>query len=307
MYAQQQHSTAQHESLRGPAEGADIAARMAAASMPAPAPPRLPYGAFAAAHPPTGQAASLLACTSAAAQGCGGLPRDGACTGSTQVPAGAAKPAHPGSAAGASLDHGSLSPDPPRTPTTAAHACELGGPIAAERTPEPGSERAAADGKDAWFEDPDGRHSPDAVLAWADAWSAPAQRTTAGSGTQQMRSDMAEVDSEAWRERLMGALAGGLSSQDGAALGAGLGGRPVGATRVTAFSGADDSLGLRMEPCGNCMERHEDVACLMQQDDFNARLSQMSHCKHTSSNCKNSTALCHSGPKMPVSVGHELH
>lgn len=194
----------------------------------------------------------------AAAAGWGGWPHAGACVGSTQVPGGAARSARPGNAAGSAVDEGSRSPDPPRTPSAAARACELGGPGAAERTPEPGGERAAAGSKEAGFQDADGRHSPDAVLAWADAWSAPVQRTAAGSGTQQRRSDGAAVDSEAWRERVMGALAGGLSSQGSAAPGAGLGGRLAAATHITAFSGADDSLGLPVAPGCIRIQRYDD-------------------------------------------------
>ena len=267
--AQHQHSTAQHVSLHSPAEGADIATRMAAVSMPAPAPPRLPYGAFAAAHPPISQAASLMARRPMAAEGLGGLPRASAFLGSAQVPGGAAKSAHPGSAAGCALDGGSLSPDPPCTPSAATRASGMGNFSAAECTPGPGGERAAAGSKEAGFQDPNGRHSPDAVLAWADAWSAPAKKTAAGSGSEQQRSDGAAVDSEAWRERLMGALACGLSSQGSAAPGVGLSGRMAAATHIMAFSGAIDSLGSPAAPCCICLWRYIDKGvALIQQEYF---------------------------------------
>ena len=276
VYAQQQHSTAQHVSLHSPAEGADIATRMAAASMPAPAPPRLPYGAFPAAHPPISQATSLMARRPVAAEGCGGLPHASACYGSAQIPGDAAKSSHPGSAAGCALDEGSFNHDPPRTPSAAARACDMGGSNVAECTPEPGGERSAAGSKaagfldpDAGYSDPDGRHSPDAVLAWADAWSAPAKSTAAGSGTEQRRSDGAAVGSEAWRERLMDALACGLSSQGSAAPGAGLSGRTAAATHIMAFSGAIDSLGSPEAPCCICLWRYIDKGvALMQQEYF---------------------------------------
>ena len=238
VYAQQQqHGTALHVNVHSPAEGADIAARMAAASVPAPVPPQLPYCAFAAAPPPVSRAASLMDRRCSAAEGSAGLPLVSAYTGSMQAPSRAAGSAHPGGATGCAVDVASPDPNPPRTPSAAAHACELAGPSAAECTPQPGGDRAASGSKEAGSGHPDGRHSPDAVLAWADAWSPPPS-TAAVAGTGQKGSDRALVDGEAWRERLTGALAGGLSSGSSAAAGAGLGDRLTVATHITAFSGA---------------------------------------------------------------------
>ncbi len=281
MYAQQPHPGAaapagpQGEGaavVRPEPDGSDIAARMAAASAPAPPAPDAPGSAAGAFSPGPGPSAaavprqpgggtsgparpaparSAAPCAEAAHPA---VPRAGAGRRRSSRGAGpeAAARAH-GAAeahapAGAGLGVAGGDPSDARAPRHAEAERDPGAggsPPAAGRPGElaaspAGQAAAAASGAGAG-----GRRSPNAVLAWADAWEQPLQDGAGrgSSGEQGRGADDDELEASAWRERLGGLMAsgGGLLAR-GADSDQAPGAECGAALHVAAYSGAQASL-----------------------------------------------------------------
>ncbi len=280
MYAQQPHppaaAPAGPQGEGAPAvppehDGSDIAAKMAAASAPAPPAPAAPgsaAGAFSPgpgpsaaavprppgggmsgpARPATARSAAPCAEATHPAVPCAGAGRRGSRGAGPEAAARAHGTAEAHAPAGAGLGVTGGDPSEARAPRHAEAERDPGAggsPPAAGRPGElaashAGQAAAAASGAGAG-----GRQSPDAVLAWADAWEQPlldgAGRGSSGDQGHEAGDD--ELEASAWRERLGGLMAsgGGLLAR-GADSDQAPGAECGAALHVAAYSGAQASL-----------------------------------------------------------------
>ena len=280
VYAQQPHARAaapagpQGEgapAVRPDADGSDIAARMAAASAPVPPAPAAPCGgagpfwpgpgpsAAAVPWPPGGRTGGPAPARSAAPRAeadhpavpCVGAARRSSRGAGPEAAAQAHGAAEAHAPAGAGLGAADVDASDAQAPRHAEGERDPGAggpPAAAGRRPGelaaspagPGEAGASSAGAG-------GRQSPDAVLAWADAWEHP-PLDGAGRGSAWGQGHDADdgdgLGASAWRERLGGLMASGGGLLASADSGRAPGAECASALHNVAYSGAQAPLQL---------------------------------------------------------------